>query len=35
MWPLGYYDRIVHDIEERENRDIPLTFGILIADYRQ
>ncbi|OPJ65879.1 hypothetical protein [Clostridium chromiireducens] len=35
MWPLGSYDRMVHEIKRRENRDIPVTFGILIADYRQ
>lgn len=35
MWPLGSYDRMVHEIKRRENKDIPVTFGILIADYRQ
>lgn len=35
MWPLGCYDRMVHEIKRRENRDMPVTFGILIADYRQ
>lgn len=35
MWPLGSYERMVHEIKRRENPDIPITFGILIADYRQ
>ncbi|WP_340389711.1 hypothetical protein [Paenibacillus sp. FSL E2-0151] len=35
MWPLGQYDRLVHEIKRRENMEIPATFGLLIADYRQ
>ncbi|MFK4435441.1 hypothetical protein [Paenibacillus sp. RC21] len=35
MWPLGEYGRLVHEIKKRENTDIPITFGLLIADYRQ
>ncbi len=35
MWPLGSYDRLVHEIKRRENQDIPVTFGLLIADYDQ
>lgn len=35
MWPLGQYERLVHEIKRRENPDIPVTFGLLIADYRQ
>lgn len=35
MWPLGTYDRMVYEIKNRENPDIPVTFGILVADCRQ
>lgn len=35
MWPLGDYNRLVHEIKRRENPDIPITFGLLIADYDQ
>lgn len=35
MWPLGEYDRLVHEIKRRENPDIPITFGLLVADYDQ
>lgn len=35
MWPLGDYNRLVHEIKRRENSDIPVTFGLLIADYDQ
>lgn len=35
MWPLGEYDRLVHEIKRREDPDIPITFGLLVADYRQ
>ena len=35
MWPLGNYDRMVYEIKRRENPEIPVTFGVLIADYRQ
>lgn len=35
MWPLGQYERLVHEIKRRENRDIPITFGLLVADYQQ
>lgn len=35
MWPLGEYERLVHEIKRRENSEIPITFGLLIADYRQ
>ncbi|MGO4498589.1 hypothetical protein AB4114_22165 [Paenibacillus sp. 2RAB27] len=35
MWPLGEYDRLVHEVKRREDADIPITFGLLIADYRQ
>ena len=34
MWPLGEYDRLVHEIKKRENLNKPVTFGLLIADYR-
>ncbi|MPQ30559.1 hypothetical protein E4V42_03795 [Clostridium estertheticum] len=34
MFPLGCYDRMVQEIKRREDKDIPVTFGILIADYR-
>lgn len=35
MWPLGDYNRLVFEIKRRENPDISVTFGILIADYDQ
>lgn len=35
MWPIGKYERLVSEIKHRENKEIPITFGILIADYRQ
>lgn len=35
MWPLGQYDRLVHEIKHRENNDIPITFGLLVADFHQ
>ena len=35
MWPLGQYERMVHEIKRREDPYIPITFGLLIADYRQ
>lgn len=35
MWPLGQYERLVHEIKRRENNDIPVTFGLLVADYHQ
>lgn len=35
MWPLGEYERLVHEIKRRENSDISITFGLLIVDYRQ
>lgn len=35
MWPLGQYDRLVHEIKRREDNSIPVTFGLLIADYNQ
>ena len=35
MWPLGQYERLVHEIKRRENMDTPITFGLLIADYHQ
>lgn len=35
MWPLGQYERLVHEVKRRENPNIPITFGLLIADYRQ
>lgn len=35
MWPVGTYARMVHDIKRREEPSIPVTFGVLIADYRQ
>lgn len=35
MWPLGQYERIVHEIKRRENNDIPVTFGLLVADFHQ
>lgn len=35
MWPLGDYNRLIVEIKRRENPDIPVTFGLLIADYDQ
>lgn len=35
MWPLGQYERLVHEVKRRESKDIPVTFGLLIADYHQ
>ncbi|MDM5314764.1 hypothetical protein QUF49_02095 [Fictibacillus sp. b24] len=35
MFPLGEYSRLVNDIKRREDPDIPITFGLLIADYDQ
>lgn len=35
MFPLGEYSRLVNDIKRRENPEIPITFGILIADFDQ
>lgn len=35
MWPVGTYERMVYDIKTRENPYLPVTFGVLIADYRQ
>jgi len=35
MWPIGQYDRLYFDIKNRKYPSIPLTFGILVADYRQ
>lgn len=35
MWPLGDYNRLVYEIKRRENPNIPVAFGILIADYDQ
>jgi hypothetical protein len=35
MWPLGQYERLVHEIKRRENNDIPVTFGLLVADFHQ
>lgn len=35
MWPLGQYERMVHEIKRRENNDIPVTFGLLVADFHQ
>lgn len=35
MWPLGTYERMVHEIKRRKTPTQPITFGILIADYRQ
>ena len=35
MWPVGTYARMVYDIKRREEPSIPVTFGVLIADYRQ
>ena len=35
MWPVGTYERMVYDIKARENPYLPVTFGVLIADYRQ
>lgn len=35
MIPLGDYSRLVNDIKKREDFDIPVTFGLLIADYDQ
>lgn len=35
MWPLGQYDRLVHEIKRREDNSIPVTFGLLVADFNQ
>ena len=35
MWPIGDYERLVSEIKRREEPDISVTFGVLIADYRQ
>jgi len=35
MHALGGYERLVQEVKGRENPDIPITFGLLIADYRQ
>lgn len=35
MFPLGEYSRLVNDIKRREDPDLPITFGLLIADYDQ
>lgn len=35
MWPVGTCERMVSDIKRREEPSIPITFGVLIADYRQ
>lgn len=35
MWPLGHYERLVHEIKTRENNEIPVTFGLLVADFNQ
>jgi hypothetical protein len=35
MFPVGSYERLIHEIKNREDSDLPITFGILIADYRQ
>ncbi len=35
MWPIGDFDRLVNEIKRREEPDYPVTFGVLIADYRQ
>lgn len=35
MWALGSYERLVYEIKRRENPDLPVTFGLLIADFDQ
>jgi hypothetical protein len=35
MWALGTYERLVYEIKRRENPDLPVTFGLLIADFDQ
>lgn len=35
MWPIGDYNRLKQELSDRECSDIPITFGILIGDYRQ
>lgn len=35
MWALGSYERLVHEVKRRENPDLPVTFGLLIADFDQ
>lgn len=35
MFPIGSYNRLVNDIKRRENQEIPITLGILIADCDQ
>lgn len=35
MWPIGDYDRLLNELRFREDQDIPVIFGVLVADYRQ
>ena len=35
MFPVGSYEHFVQEIKNRENPDVPVTFGLLIADCRQ
>ncbi|MGG1934127.1 hypothetical protein [Paenibacillus macerans] len=35
MWPLGQYERLVYEIKRRENNEIPVIFGLLVADFHQ
>ncbi|GBK66229.1 hypothetical protein P4H94_14910 [Paenibacillus macerans] len=35
MWPLGQYERLVYEIRRRENNEIPVIFGLLVADFHQ
>ncbi|EHA1007028.1 hypothetical protein ACV30Q_15295 [Clostridium perfringens] len=35
MWPVGSYENMINDIKRGKEKDETITFGILIADYRQ
>lgn len=35
MFPVNHYDRFIQDLEHHENNNLPVTFGILTADYGQ
>ncbi|HFD2031387.1 TPA: hypothetical protein ACF2C8_003205 [Clostridium perfringens] len=35
MWPVGTYENMINDIKRGKEKDETVTFGILVADYRQ
>ncbi|ELC8426411.1 hypothetical protein QYB63_003076 [Clostridium perfringens] len=35
MWPVGSYENMINDIKRGKEKDETVTFGILVADYRQ